>query len=170
MQGCVNAIETLAPCLTSGGLDPGIAQFISILIGVTLVTLFPLVLVILLIWLERKIAARVQDRIGPNRVGPFGLLQNVADAVKLIIKEDITPAGADRLIFNAAPIVATFSTTLIWAVVPFSPVHIGADLSIGLLYFVGVSSIGTLSVMMAGWASNNKYALLGSFRVVAQLL
>ncbi|MEO8395326.1 MAG: NADH-quinone oxidoreductase subunit NuoH [Chloroflexota bacterium] len=167
---CVDVIETLAPCLASGGLDPGLAQFISILIGVSLVGLFPLVLVIILIWLERKIAARVQDRLGPNRVGPFGLFQNLADAVKLIIKEDITPAGADRLIFNLAPIIAVLSTILIWAAIPFSPLHIGANLGIGLLYIVAVSSIGTLSVMMAGWASNNKYALLGSFRVVAQLV
>ena len=170
MQTCVDVIQTLAPCLTAGGLDAGLAEFISILIGVTLVGLFPLVLVIILIWLERKIAARVQDRFGPNRVGPFGLFQNLADAVKLIIKEDITPAGADRLIYNLAPIVAVLSTILIWAAIPFSPLHIGANLGIGLLYIVAVSSIGTLSVMMAGWASNNKYALLGSFRVVAQLV
>ncbi len=167
---CVDIVETLAPCLTSSGVDPGLAQFISILIGVSLVALFPLVLVIILIWLERKIAARVQDRLGPNRVGPFGLFQNIADALKLIIKEDITPAGADRLIYNVAPIVAVLSTTLIWAVIPFSPIHVGVDLSIGLLYFVGIGSIGTLSVIMAGWASNNKYALLGSFRAVAALL
>jgi NADH-quinone oxidoreductase subunit H len=170
MEQCVNIINTLVPCLVTSGTDPGLAQFISILIGVVLVTLFPLVLVILLIWFERKIAARVQDRIGPNRVGPFGLLQNVADAVKLIIKEDITPAGADRLVYNLAPITAVLATTLIWAVIPFSPVHIGVDLDIGLLYFVGIGSIGTLSVIMAGWASNNKYALLGSFRAVAQLV
>lgn len=170
MEQCINVIETMVPCLVASGTDPGLAQFISILIGVVLVTMFPLVLVILLIWFERKIAARVQDRLGPNRVGPFGLLQNVADAVKLIIKEDITPAGADRLVFNIAPITAVLATTLIWAVIPFSPVHIGVDLGIGLLYFVGVSSIGTLSVIMAGWASNNKYALLGSFRAVAQLV
>ena len=170
MEQCVNIINTLVPCLVTSGTDPGLAQFISILIGVVLITLFPLVLVILLIWFERKIAARVQDRIGPNRVGPFGLLQNVADAVKLIIKEDITPAGADRLVYNLAPITAVLATTLIWAVIPFSPIHIGVDLGIGLLYFVGIGSIGTLSVIMAGWASNNKYALLGSFRAVAQLV
>ena len=170
MQTCINVVETLAPCLVQSGWDPGLAQFVGILLGVVLLTLFPLVLVILLIWLERKIAARVQDRLGPNRVGPFGLLQNIADAVKLIIKEDITPAGADRVIFNAAPIVAMLSVILIWAVVPFSPVHIGVDLDIGILYFTAVSSIGTLAIMMAGWASNNKYALLGAFRVVAQLV
>ncbi len=170
MQECVNLIETLAPCLTASGANAGLAQFISILLGVVLVALFPLVLVIILIWFERKIAARVQDRLGPNRVGPFGLFQNIADAVKLILKEDITPAGADQLIFNAAPIVAVLSTTLIWAIIPFSPIHIGVDLSIGLLYFVAISSIGTLSVIMSGWASNNKYALLGSFRAVAALV
>ncbi len=169
-QACVDALQTLAPCLTVSGVDPGLAQFISILIGVVLVSLFPLVLVIILIWFERKISARVQDRLGPNRVGPFGLFQNIADALKLIIKEDITPAGADRLVYNIAPIVAVLSTTLIWAVIPFSPVHIGVDLGLGLLYFVGIGSIGTLSVMMAGWSSNNKYALLGAFRVVAALV
>lgn len=169
-HSCVNLIETMVPCLTANGWNPGLAQFVSILLGVVLVTLFPLVLVILLIWVERKVAARVQDRIGPNRVGPFGLLQNVADAIKLIIKEDITPAGADRLIYNAAPIVAVLSVTLIWAVIPFTPVHIGVDLNIGVLYFVAISSIGTLAIMMAGWSSNNKYALLGAFRVVAQLV
>ena len=169
-QACVDALQTLAPCLTVSGVDPGLAQFISILIGVVLVALFPLVLVIILIWFERKISARVQDRLGPNRVGPFGLFQNIADALKLIIMEDITPAGADRLVYNIAPIVAVLSTTLIWAVIPFSPVHIGVDLGLGLLYFVGIGSIGTLSVMMAGWSSNNKYALLGAFRVVAALV
>ncbi|KXK22761.1 MAG: NADH-quinone oxidoreductase subunit H [Chloroflexi bacterium OLB15] len=169
-QVCDNIISTLAPCLTQSGMNPDVAQFISILLGVVLVASFPLLLVIFLIWVERKIAARVQDRLGPNRVGPFGLFQNIADAVKLIIKEDITPAGADRLIYNLAPIVAMLSVILIWAVVPFTPYNIGADLDIGVLYFVAISSIGTLAIMMAGWSSNNKYALLGAFRVVAQLV
>lgn len=169
-QACINPIDTLAACLISAGATAELASFVQILIGVVLISAFPLVLVILLIWVERKVAARVQDRLGPNRVGPFGLLQNVADAVKLILKEDITPAGADRVIYNAAPIIAVLSVLLIWAVVPFSPAHIGADLGIGLLYFVAISSIGTLAIMMAGWASNNKYALLGAFRVVAQLV
>lgn len=167
---CIDVIQTMVPCLVAGGMDAGLASLISITLGVILVTLFPLVLVILLIWFERKVAARVQDRIGPNRVGPWGLLQNVADAVKLILKEDITPAGADRLIFNIAPILAVLSTVMIWAVIPFTPVNVGVDLSVGVLYVVAIGSIGTLAVMMAGWASNNKYALLGAFRVVAQLV
>lgn len=167
---CRNVIETMVPCLVAGGMNPGLANFISILLGVVIVSGLPLGIAILLIWVERKVAARVQDRIGPNRVGPFGLLQNFADAIKLIIKEDITPAGADRLIYNLAPIVAILSVILMWGVIPFTPVHIGVDLDIGILYFTAIGSIGTLAIMMAGWSSNNKYALLGAFRVVAQLL
>ena len=167
---CRDIINTLAACLQSGGMDPGLADFIQILLGVVIVTLAPLIIVILLIWVERKFAARVQDRIGPNRVGPWGLLQTVADALKLITKEDITPAGADRVVYNLAPIIAVVSVILIWAVIPLSPIHIGVDLEIGAVYFIAVGSIGTLAIMMAGWSSNNKYALLGAFRVVAQLV
>ncbi|MDX2140601.1 MAG: NADH-quinone oxidoreductase subunit NuoH [Chloroflexota bacterium] len=167
---CRDIINTLAACLQEGGMNPGLASFVQILLGVVLVTLAPLIIVILLIWVERKFAARIQDRIGPNRVGPFGLLQTIADAVKLIAKEDIVPAGADRFVFNLAPIISVVSVILIWAVIPLSPIHIGVDLEIGALYFIAVGSIGTLAIMMAGWSSNNKYALLGAFRVVAQLV
>lgn len=166
----MDCLNNLAGCLVAGGADPGLAQFISILLGVLAIAGFPLALSILLIWVERKIAARVQDRLGPNRVGPWGILQNLTDALKLMIKEDITPAGADRVVYNLAPIIAVLSVVMIWAVVPFSPIHIGVDLDIGVLYFVAISSIGTLAIMMAGWSSNNKYALLGAFRVVAQLV
>lgn len=170
MVDCKNIVETLAACLTETGWDYNLANFIQIALGVILVTLAPLGGALIMIWFERKISARVQDRIGPNRVGPFGLLQNIADALKLIIKEDITPAGADRLVYNLAPVVAVMSVIMMWAVVPFTPVHIGADLDIGVLYFTAIGSVGTLAIMMAGWSSNNKYALLGSFRVVAQLV
>jgi NADH-quinone oxidoreductase subunit H len=167
---CRNIIETTANCLVGAGWNADAAGFVAYLLGVVAVATFPLLLAILLIWFERKVSARVQDRIGPNRIGPFGLLQNFGDALKLIIKEDITPAGADRTIYNAAPIVAVFSTIGVWAVVPFSPVNVGVDLGVGLLYFVAISSIGTLAVVMAGWSSNNKYALLGAFRAVAGLI
>ncbi len=160
----------LCEALANGGMDAGLAQFLSLFVGVILVSGVPLVTVIFLIWVERKVAARIQDRIGPNRVGPFGLLQTFADLLKLLVKEDITPASADRLLYNAAPIVSFASVVLIWAVIPFTPYHYGANLEIGVMYFVAVASLGTLAIMTAGWASNNKYALLGAFRVVALLV
>lgn len=163
-------INNFATCLSQGGLDPGLASFISILLGVLIIATLPLVLVIFLIWVERKFAARIQDRLGPNRVGPYGLIQTVPDALKLITKEDITPDGADKLIYNMAPVVAVLSVILIWVVIPFSPIHIGSDLEIGVPYFVAVASIGTLAILIAGWSSNNKFALLGAFRVIAQLV
>ena len=139
-------------------------------IGVVMVATFPLLVTIVLIWVERKVAARIADRIGPNRVGPFGLLQPLADVVKLLGKENITPTGADKPLYNLAPPFMVAAVLMIWAVIPLTPYHFGVDLEIGALYFVAVASIGTLSVMMAGWASNNKYALLGAFRVVALLV
>lgn len=160
----------LCSVLADSGADAGLALFLSLLVGVLLVSGVPLLTVILLIWIERKVAARIQDRIGPNRVGPIGLLQTIADMIKLLSKEDITPAAADRILYNAAPLVSFASVVLLWAVIPFTPFHFGVDLEIGALYFVAVASFGTLAIMAAGWASNNKYALLGAFRVVALLV
>ncbi|QPC81908.1 NADH-quinone oxidoreductase subunit NuoH [Phototrophicus methaneseepsis] len=163
---CTGLCEVIA----QSGLDVGLAQFLSLLLAVVAVSGVPLVTVIFLIWVERKIAARIQDRIGPNRVGPFGLVQTFADLLKLLVKEDITPTAADRLLYNVAPLISFASVALIWAIVPYTPYHFGADLEIGALYFVAVASLGTLAIMTAGWASNNKYALLGAFRVVALLV
>jgi len=160
----------LCALMVESGANSGLAQFMSLLLGVLLVSGVPLVTVIILIWAERKIAARIQDRIGPNRVGPWGLMQTFADMIKLVLKEDITPTAADRVLFNASPLVSFASVVLLWAVIPFTPFHFGVDLEIGALFFVAVASFGTLSVMIAGWASNNKYALLGAFRVVALLV
>lgn len=144
--------------------------FIVTLLGVIITASFGLLIVIFLIWLERKIAARFQDRIGPNRAGPYGLLQTFADMVKLITKEDVVPERADKLAFNIAPILSVVAVLLIWAVVPFAPGWIGTDLNVGVLYIAAVGSFGILSILMAGWSSNNKYALLGAFRAVAQLI
>lgn len=166
----MDCINNLTLCLRQGGMNPGLAEFISIFLGVVMVATFPLLVTILLIWVERKVAARIADRIGPNRVGPFGLLQPIADVVKLLSKENITPTGADKPLYNVAPPMMVAAVLLIWAVIPLTPYHYGVDLEIGALYFVAVASIGTMAVIMAGWASNNKYALLGAFRVVALLV
>ena len=170
MTTCVDVINTLVPCLVRAGWNVEVATLLSLLLGVVIVATVPLLTVILLIWIERKFAARIQDRIGPNRVGPYGLLQSVADALKMLTKEDITPTGADRVLFNLAPIITFATVVLIWAIIPFTPLHIGSDLSIGILYFVAVGSIGAVKVMIGGWSSNNKYALLGAFRTIALIV
>jgi NADH-quinone oxidoreductase subunit H len=156
--------------LVNLGWNKDIATFVALLLGVVAVSSFGLIWLILGIWVERKVAGRVQDRIGPNRTGPYGLFQTFADIIKMLTKEDITPQGADKFIFNISPLIAVGAVLMIWAVVPFSSVWIGADVNIGALYFTAVGSFGTLAILLAGWSSNNKYALLGAFRVTAALI
>ena len=120
--------------------------------------------------LERKFAARMQSRIGPYRVGPHGLLQPIADALKLMMKEDIVPAAADARVFNLAPIVFLVPCMLIFATIPFAPGLGVADLNIGILFFLAVSSMEIVGLFMAGWGSNNKYALLSAMRAVNQII
>ena len=156
--------------LANLGLSSGLVTLILAVLGVLIVISFVLIIDIGLVWLERKVVARFQDRLGPNRVGPFGLIQPIADVVKLLIKEDTTPLGADRIIYNLAPIIALATVLLIWAVIPFAPTLVGSEINVGVLFIVAVGAIGTLGILMAGWASNNKYALLGAFRTVAQVI
>ena len=120
--------------------------------------------------LERKFAARMQSRIGPYRVGPHGLLQPIADALKLMMKEDIVPAAADRAIYNLAPIVFLIPCMLIFATIPFAPGLGVADLNIGILFFLAVSAMEIVGLFMGGWGSNNKYALLSVMRAVNQII
>jgi NADH-quinone oxidoreductase subunit H len=123
-----------------------------------------------MVWAERKVAARFQDRIGPNRVGPLGLLQPIADALKLITKENIVPRSADQWVHLLAPVLLIVSAFLVLAVMPFGIGLAPVNLPSGLLYLVAVSSLSSLGVFLAGWSSRNKYALLGSMRAVAQLV
>ncbi|HEY5572152.1 MAG TPA: complex I subunit 1 family protein, partial [Anaerolineales bacterium] len=160
----------LRDLLTGLGLASGLVTLILTFLGVLTVASVVLILDILLVWVERKIVARFQDRLGPNRLGPFGLIQPIADVIKLIIKEDITPDGADKIVFNLAPIFALGTVLLLWAVIPFAPELIGADINVAVLYIVAVGGLSSLGIIMAGWASNNKYALLGAFRTVAMVL
>ena len=123
-----------------------------------------------LTYAERKIVARIQDRVGPNQAGPYGILQPIADAVKLFTKEDTTPAEADFWVYNLAPIIVAVFATLTFTVVPFAPGVVGTNLNIGAFYIIAIGSASTIAILMAGWGSNNKYSLLGAFRTVAQLV
>ena len=162
--------DWLRGLMVGWGFAPGLITFLMTLIGVLVTAVFVLVIDIFLVWMERKVVARFQDRLGPNRLGPFGLIQPIADVIKLLIKEDITPTGADKVIYNIAPILALATVLVLWAVIPFSPTMLGSNLNVGILFFVAAGAIGTMGIIMAGWASNNKYALLGAFRTVAQVV
>jgi NADH-quinone oxidoreductase subunit H len=128
------------------------------------------VAVIAMNWLERKILAHMQVRLGPMRVGPHGLLQPIADALKLMIKEDITPSAADRWVFWIAPVFVVITAFTVFIVVPFGPQHAVTDMNIGILFMLGISSLSVLGVVMAGWASNSHYPLLGALRASAQMV
>jgi NADH-quinone oxidoreductase subunit H len=128
------------------------------------------VAVIAMNWLERKALAHFQVRLGPMRVGPHGLLQPIADAVKLLTKEDIIPGEADRFVFWIAPLIILCASFTVYIVIPFGPTHAITDLNIGILFMLGVSSLSVLGVVMAGWASNSHYPLIGSLRSSAQMI
>lgn len=156
--------------LTRAGIPAEIAVAIGLVAGALVIALVAPLIALVLIWLLRKVISRIQDRIGPNRVGKYGLLQTLADALKLVSKETITPRDADFVAYNLAPVLSVFGIILLFAVLPFTSGVVGADLNVGVLYIVALGSIGIMAALMAGWGSNNKYALLSGFRVVAQLL
>ena len=162
--------ESLTGLLTGLGLPEVVAIIIALAVGALVLASVGPVLALVLIWITRKVISRLQDRIGPNRIGPYGLFQTVADALKLLSKEDIRPANADFWTYALAPLLSVFGVILTLAVVAVAPGWIAVDLNIGVLYLVALGSIGIMAALMAGWSSNNKYALLAGFRVVAQLL
>ncbi|GAB4451574.1 MAG: NADH-quinone oxidoreductase subunit NuoH [Anaerolineales bacterium] len=164
------AADWLLGVFTGWGMPEPAANILVGFLGVLILISILMVLDIGLVWVERKVVARFQDRIGPNRLGPFGLIQPFADIIKLMIKEDTTPAGADKVVYNLAPMLSMLSVLILWAVVPLAPTILGVDLNIGVLYIVAAGSIGTLSIIMAGWSSNNKFALIGAFRQVAVMV
>jgi len=129
-----------------------------------------LVSVAMIVWLDRRVWAFVQKRQGPNVVGPFGLLQSVADALKYIFKEIIIPSSSNKIIFILAPIVTMTLALIAWAVIPFSATQVLADINVGILYLFAVSSLGVYGIIMGGWASNSKYPFLGAIRSAAQMV
>jgi len=146
--------------------NPWAKALVALLVVVGLLTLVAL----FLIWFERKLAGRIQNRLGPMRVGPYGLLQSVADAVKLLAKEDLRPAGADRWVFELAPFVVFVPAFLTLVAIPWTHAWAVSFLDQGLFYIVAVSGVSFIGFLMAGWASDNKYALLGALRAAAQLI
>ncbi len=147
-----------------------LTNFSIILLWAIVMLIIVLGFVTYAIYFERKVIGYMQFRIGPNRVGPFGLLQSVADVLKLLIKEDTIPKHADRQLFVLAPIITYVPAFTIIAIIPFTDQLFNADLNIGLLFYVALSSISTIGIILAGWASNNKYALIGSMRSAAQMI
>jgi NADH-quinone oxidoreductase subunit H len=168
-------LDAIKAYLVSGSRTPGEAGSISAslvwtFVYILLIFLGLSVAVIAMNWLERKILAHMQVRLGPMRVGPHGLLQPIADALKLLIKEDITPTAADRWVFWMAPLFVVITAFTVFIVVPFGPTHAVTDMNIGVLFMLGVSSLSVLGVVMAGWASNSHYPLMGALRSSAQMV
>ena len=149
-------------------------EYLSILFQEVYKILFLLVPVLvsvaMIVWLDRRVWAFVQKRQGPNVVGPFGLLQSIADALKYIFKEIIIPSSANKVIFILAPIVTMTLALIAWAVIPFSATQVLADINVGILYLFAVSSLGVYGIIMGGWASNSKYPFLGAIRSAAQMV
>ena len=159
-------IEAVIPDSAEGWVTYLVLGLLSILVLINI----PMVLVPILIYVERRLLGRFQNRVGPNRVGPFGILQPIADAIKIMTKEDIIPRGADRLVFTLAPVAVMVPALLMFTVIPFGGETFLTNLNVGILFIVAVTAVETIGVFMAGWASNNKYALFGAMRAVAQLV
>ena len=140
-----------------------VAQILAVVVPV-------LISVAFLVYAERKVLALIQLRRGPNIVGPFGILQSFADALKLITKENIIPSGSNKIVFILAPIITMVLSLVGWAVIPFAPGWVVSDINVGIMYLFAVSSLSVYGIIMAGWASNSQYPFLGALRSAAQMV
>jgi NADH-quinone oxidoreductase subunit H len=170
MDGIFLWIKSQVMALLAGFLSGSLLYLAGMVLNMVAVLLLAPLLMMYLTLLERKIIARLQDRWGPNRVGPFGLLQPIADGVKMLLKEDITPSSADRLLHLMAPVIVVIPALMMFAVLPFGKGMIAVDLNIGLFFFIAIAALETIAVVMGGWASRSKYSLLGGMRAAAQAL
>ena len=163
------AIDRLSSASLAWGVPPVVLQVTLMLAVAIAVILFISVSVMFMIWWERKISAHIQVRYGPMRVGGWhGWAQSLADGIKLLIKEDIIPAGADRFVFALAPMVVFAAALAAYVIIPFGPNLIIRDLNIGVFFYISISSLTVVGIIMAGWSSNNKYSVLGALRSAAQ--
>jgi NADH-quinone oxidoreductase subunit H len=161
IAGIINSIFSFSPFL---------ADVVTMGLAAVILCTFAALSFMGLTYVERKVVARIQDRVGPNQAGPLGLLQPLADGIKMFTKEDTTPAAADRWVYNLAPLVIAIFALTTYAVLPFAPGVVGTNLNVGVFYIIAIGSGSIVAIIMAGWGSNNKYALLGAFRTVAQLV
>ncbi len=166
LEGITRSIDNWLHSMMSPMLVLVVESAIVMVLAIALFAVLGLVLVLM----ERKVAARMQIRLGPNRVGPYGMFQTTADTLKLILKEGLTPDGADKFLFNLAPFVVMIVAMLILAPIAFAKGFQIWDLNIGVLYITAISSLSVIGILMAGWASNNKYSLLGAMRSGAQIV
>jgi NADH-quinone oxidoreductase subunit H len=169
LRSLANPVGELINWLADHTTD-GVAYAVAAIIGATGILTFVGLAALINVWFERRIIGRIQVRRGPNRVGPFGLLQPVADAIKLIQKEVLQPRAADSKLFNLPPLLVFIPAMLSFAVFAWAPDMVYADLNVGVLYLLALSSVTSIAIFIAGWSSNNKYALLGAMRVIAMAI
>jgi len=164
-------LDSLIEQGTFGGIPADVVYLGGIVVAWAIVLLgFVLIVAGVTTWFERRVWARIQSRVGPNRVGPQGILQWLADGLKLFMKEDVTPAAADPVLFKAAPYLVVMGFVAAFVSLPFSGNLIVADLNVGILYITAVTSLVVVGILMAGWASNNKWSLFGGIRAAAQIV
>ncbi len=169
-QWFTNLFTIFTQTLISLGLSPVLADAALLVLKWILIVIIIIVNIIILIWLERKVSGFFQERLGPNRLGPFGVFQTIADAIKLLTKEDIVPSAADKLIFKTAPMLFIVIAVLLYTVIPLGHDMQVIDLNVGILFFISIGSLSTIAILMAGWGSNNKWSLMGAFRSAAQMI
>lgn len=162
-----NLIRNILSALGFGSFLTNLVMSLVYFVAVAAVVTFN---IIMILWVDRRGASFFQERVGPNRVGPFGLLQSMIDAVKLIGKESIIPKAVDKTVYKLAPIFIFTITIMLYAVLPYGKGMSAVNINVGILYFTAISSTSTVAILMAGWGSNNKYSLLGGMRTVAQII